>query len=47
MLSQKLMKKNYSSQWQKIGFYKAFDYKRYKWYEFEDFSPAFGQKLSV
>ena len=40
-----LLFKQYSSQSQKNGVYKAFDHKRYQWYEFED-PPAFGQKLS-
>ena len=34
------MKKIYSSQSEKNGVYKAFDHKRYQWYEFED-SPQF------
>ena len=47
MLSQKLMKKITVPNDKKIGFYKAFDHKRYQWYESEDSSQAFGQKLSV
>ena len=39
-----LVFKEHSSQSQKNGVYKAFDHKRYQWYEFED-SPSFWTKL--
>ena len=39
-----LVFKQYSSQSQKNGVYKAFDHKRYQWYELED-SPSFWTKL--
>ena len=39
-----LVFKQHSSQSQKNGVYKAFDHKRYQWYELED-SPSFWTKL--
>ena len=39
-----LVFKQHSSQSQQNGVYKAFDHKRYQWYEFED-SPSFWTKL--
>ena len=37
--------KQHSCQSQKNGVYKAFDHKRYQWYEFDD-SPSFWTKLA-
>ena len=39
-----LVCKQHSSQSQNNGVYKAFDHKRYQWYEFDD-SPSFWAKL--
>ena len=37
--------KQHSSQSQKNGVYRAFDHKRYQWYEFEDPPCSFWTKL--